>query len=51
MKFVITLNDGQTIEPIYDPVHALTLFEFYNNLFSRGEIVSWQVVYGQGVDA
>lgn len=51
MKFVITMNNGETIEPIYDPIHALTLFEFYRSLFAKGEIASWEVVYGQGVNA
>lgn len=51
MKFIVTLNNGQTIEPIYDPVHANNLFEFYSNQYAKGEIAGWKVAYGQGVGA
>ena len=51
MKFVVTLNDGRTIEPIYEPFHAKHLVEFYTDKFSKGEIAGWKIEMGQGVGA
>ncbi len=41
MTVTVILNNGQIIQPTYDPSHTEEIAEFYNREQSRGAIWHW----------
>jgi hypothetical protein len=44
MTIKVTLLDGTSIYPSYDPVHAEMLMEFYTAKFFANEILEFEVI-------
>ena len=44
MTVAVTLHNGKTIYPSYDPEHRKGIIEFYSNQFDNGLIQAWRIV-------
>ena len=44
MTIAVTLHDGKTLYPSYDPAYRAQLIEFYSNQFDNGLIQAWRIV-------
>ncbi len=50
MNVVVLLNDGKTINPIYEPTtrNLQLVKDFYLDLFAKQEISSFTITYDNG---
>jgi hypothetical protein len=45
MNMEIILKDGTTIYPSYDPEHKDSVVKFYKDLYAKGLITGWGILY------
>ena len=45
MNMEIILKDGTSIYPSYDPEHKDTVIAFYKDLYAKGQITGWGILY------
>lgn len=45
MNMEIILKDGTTIYPSYDPEHKDSVLKFYKDLYAKGLITGWGILY------
>jgi hypothetical protein len=45
MKLEIILKDGSSIFPAFDPEHKEAVIKFYREVFDKGLITGWKLIY------
>ena len=48
MKVTVALLDGKQIHPGYSPEHTDTVKGFYADLFAKGEIAGYVILFDNG---
>jgi hypothetical protein len=48
MKVTVNLLDGKQIHPVFAPDHTETVKSFYADLFTKGEIAGYVILFDNG---